>query len=199
MKLLSMQTPLQAISVIVVLLLAGTLQGCDVSFLGGSPVGDMTDVSYDGQRSRVRRPNAQGDLVALEQFAGRFVWTDYAAPWCGPCQPQTRNLLAVEQSLAGEVVFLTIMTSEMRGYGHPATPETAARWASRFGLDPQRVLAADLATMSIPRNLLFSPDGQLLFDKTGLMSADGIRSTLGRYMNDWQEWKASGKKADWMR
>jgi thiol-disulfide isomerase/thioredoxin len=193
-----MRSCLQVISVTILLLLAVALQGCDASFLGGTAVGDMTDLSYNGQREDVQRPNAHGKPVALEQFAGRFVWTDYAAPWCGPCLAQTRNILSVERSLEEEVVFLTIMTSEMRGYGHPATPKTATRWADRFGLEPERVLADDLATMTIPKHRLFSPDGQLLFEKTGLMSADRILATLTRYMNDWREWKEFGTMAEWM-
>jgi hypothetical protein len=95
--------------------------------------------------------------VAYEQFAGQFIWADYAAPWCQPCEPQTQDVKAVDDSIGPEVVFFTVMTSDMEGYGDPATVETAARWASRFGLDPGRVLAADLTAMTIPKNLLFSP------------------------------------------
>jgi thiol-disulfide isomerase/thioredoxin len=164
-----------------------------------SPVGDMTDTSYYGQRGSVSRPNARGEMVAYEQFAGQFIWADYAAPWCQPCEPQTQDVKAVDDSFGPEVVFFTVMTSDMEGYGDPATVETAARWASRFGLDPGRVLAADLTAMTIPKNLLFSPKGHLLFEKTGQMRAAEIRDVLQRYMADWRNWEENAKVADWMR
>ena len=61
------------------------------------------------------------------------------------------------------------------------------------------LLAADLTAMTIPKNLLFSPEGHLLFEKTGQMPAAEIRDVLNRYMDDWREWKENSKVADWMR
>lgn len=164
-----------------------------------SPVGDMTNTSYYGQRGSVSRTNARGEMVAYEQFAGQFIWADYAAPWCQPCVPQTQDVNAVDNSYGPEVVFITVMTSDMGGYGDPATVATASGWASRFGLDPGRVLAADLTAMTIPKNLLFSPEGHLLFEKTGQMRAAEIRDVLNSYMADWRQWKENSKVADWMR
>ena len=138
--------------------------------------------------------------MSLEDFADQFIWSDYAAPWCGPCTPQTQAIKQVERSLGADtVVFLTVMTSDMGGFGDPATRQTAAQWANRFGLDPARVLAADLTSMTIPKHILFSPDGHVLFEKTGSMSAAEISTTLGRYMDDWWAWKQYGDFADWMR
>jgi thiol-disulfide isomerase/thioredoxin len=174
--------------------------GCGGSSGGRNfAVGNMADTSYYGQRGRVSRPNAQGQKVALETFAGRFIWSEYAAPWCNPCTWQTKEFKNIDGEFGEKVVFLTVMTSDMGGYGDPATQATAANWASRFGLDPARVLAADLTSIKIPKHILFSPDGQVLFEKNGGMSSKEIEKTLYRYMNDWREWKKSGKRARWMR
>lgn len=182
------------------LALAGALgAGCGSPYPEpDSPVGNMADSSYYGQRGSVSRPNARGELVAYEQFAGQFIWAEYAAPWCQPCVPQTQDAHAVDSSYGPEVVFITVMTSDVGGYGDPATVATAAKWASRFGLDPERVLAADLTAMTIPKHLLFSPDGHLLFEKTGQMRASEIRDVLDRYMADWRQWKETGWLAEWM-
>jgi hypothetical protein len=163
-----------------------------------SPVGDMTNTTYYGQRGSVSRPNARGEMVAFEQFAGQFIWAEYAAPWCQPCVPQTQDAKAVDGSFGPEVIFFTVMTSDMEGYGDPATVATASKWASRFGLDPGRVLAADLTAMTIPKHLLFSPDGHLLFERTGQLRATEIRDVLERYMADWRHWDETGQLADWM-
>ncbi len=161
------------------------------------PVGDMTDTSYYGLRGTVSRQNARGQMVAFEKFEGRFVWVDYAAPWCAPCAYQAREIRKLEDSF-DDVVFLTVMTSDQGGYGDPATQSTAARWASKFGLDEDHVLAADLTAMTIPKHILFSPEGHVLFEKTGGMSSDQIQSRLASYKDDWHTWKTTAELADWM-
>jgi len=160
----------------------------------------MTDTSYYDMRGKISRSNANGETVSLEDFAGQFIWSDYAAPWCGPCTPQTQAIKQVERSLDGDaVVFLTVMTSDMGGLGDPATQQTAARWASRFRLDPAHVLAADLTSMTIPKHILFSPEGHVLFEKTAPMKASEIDAVLDKHMDDWWAWKRFGDFADWMR
>lgn len=133
------------------------------------PIGDGTLAS------------AAGDDVSLRKFSGRYLWVDFAAEWCAACTPQTHALQSVAASVPPGVVFLTVLTSERGGYGHPATRETAANWALRFGLDPARVLATDLSAMTLPRNILYSPAGQVLFDRTGAMNAGEIQSALEKY------------------
>lgn len=156
-----------------------------------SAVGDMNDLSYYGHRGTKFRPNANGEMVCVDQFEGRFVWADYAAPWCGPCTQQSHDIKQLDGSCGQDVIFLTVLTSDMGGYGHPATRATAASWSRQFGLDPALVLAADLTSTTIPKHILFSPDGQVLFEQTGQLSADRIRATLARCRQQWQNWKAT--------
>ena len=52
--------------------------------------------------------------------------------------------------------------------------------------------------MTIPKHILISPDGHVLFQKTGGMSASDIRSTLVRYVDDWHTWKETAELASWM-
>lgn len=182
-----------------VVMLSAGLAGCG----GGEPtsppateslVGRMADTSY----SRIRglpRVNGYGDTVRMEDFAGQFIWAHYAAPWCGDSPRQTETLKRTDL----EAVLLTIMTSEMGGYGHPATTDTAATWADRFNLPPSRTIAADLTFMSLPKHVLYSPEGQTLLEHTGYLSAEAIRSTFERYRQDWVGWKETGERAAWMQ
>jgi len=96
------------------------------------------------------------------------------------------------------VIFLTVMTS-LEGYGSPATQETARKWAERFQLRAERVLAADLTSMTIPAHILFSPTGQTLYRHTGLLTAEEIKQILSDRTRDWARWWDSGTKSDWMK
>ena len=128
--------------------------------------------------------NALGEHVSLAKFPGEFVWVDYAAEWCAACRPQSATIRSLAQAGRVEAVFITVMTSEREGYGHPATQATAARWAQNLSLEPARVVAADLTSQKLPQHALYSPDGRELFRHVGKMSAEEIRMTLERHEKD---------------
>lgn len=128
--------------------------------------------------------NALGQTVALSDLRGRYVWIDYAAEWCAACTPQTLAIRSVAASAPDEVVFLTLMTTEREGYGHPSTAATAARWAARFDLDPAMVWAGKVQARFLPRNRLLSPRGDELFDKVGELSAPQIEAELNKHIRN---------------
>jgi hypothetical protein len=158
-------------------------------------VGNMNDTSV---RTLKPRPNALGEPVAMTEFEGNFVWAQYAAPWCKACTWQARETKKVEEEMKGTIVFLTIMTSKGHKYNDHATVDTARAWASRFGLDPKRVLAAQLSGKVIPEHRLFSPQGHTLFVHVGSLSANQIREVIWYYKTGYDNWSRTGKRADWM-
>jgi len=165
--------------------------------------GVMSDRSYGDQLTADGcrlRPDGRGEPTCIDRFAGRFVWADYAAPWCPPCVDQVPALKQLDAELGEEVVFLTVMTSVTPGYRSIPAAATAAGWAERFDLDPTRVVAADnLWGMTIPTHILYSPTGQSLYRSTGYLPAAAMREILERRIADWRRWQATGDRADWMR
>jgi hypothetical protein len=171
---------------------------CDGSASSESRIGNLGDRSYGGLRSRPPRPSASGEPLDMTRFDGRFVWADYAAPWCSTCSRQVPELEQVRGFLGSDIGFMTVLTSDMGGYGDPASEATARRWASQHRLAPDRVVAADLTSMAVPRHVLFSPEGHMLFEWTGYFSAEQILEVTERRMADWEAWKRSGTRAHWM-
>ncbi len=161
-------------------------------------VGNMNDISYSSGRAQEPRPNALGELVAMPDFEGNFVWSEYAAPWCKVCAWQTPETKKVEKEMEGDVVFLTVMTGKSNKYNDHATVETAKAWAGRFGLDPNHVLAAELWFKTIPEHRFYSPRGHTLFVHVGALSADQIREVISYYKTGWENWAKTGQRADWM-
>ena len=181
-----------------------SIGGCTIGVEPDDPyTGKMNDYTYGGQIEPgqvTSRINAAGRRVSVDQFKGRFVWADYAAPWCGPCAPQAQAIKALESRHDKQVVFLTVMTSKAVGYGNVPDQQTARAWSQRFGLDPQRVVAADnLWGMTIPTHILYSPSGQTLYRSTGYLPAQQITEILNHYREDWERWDRNGEMADWMR
>ena len=189
--------PIRMLGVLVLVTIASGCGG-GTRTPGEERVGDLSDHSYFMARGKARI-SASGEQVRLEQFDGRFVWAEYSAPWCAPCKQQAAAIRDVESSSGDDVIFLTIMTSEMGGYGHPATRTTAQNWASQHNLNPRRVVAADLTAIEIPRHILYSPQGQMLYITTGFLSAAQIQDVIEERSADWNTWSRSGQLASWMR
>jgi thiol-disulfide isomerase/thioredoxin len=169
------------------------VQGCGRGEPGGNPyVGNMDDLSYSGQvydSSCVQRLNALGDEVCVADFEGRFVWADYAAPWCKPCRAQAPAIKALEHKLEDRVVFLTVITSASVEFQSTPTQQTAKDWARQFKLDPAKVVVAtDRWGMTIPTHILFSPTGQTLYRSKGYLSKGRIRAILAEHIRNWQNW-----------
>lgn len=146
---------------------------------GSSPAGRSASPQFAEDRYATA-VNAKGEHVSLSDFSGKPVWVEYAAEWCAACRGQSATIRALTKELSGKVVFVTVMTSEVQGYGHPATQETAARWAERESLDPSRVVAANLTALTLPRHALFSPEGETRFRQVGTLSAEEIRAEIRR-------------------
>ncbi|MFK7956310.1 MAG: TlpA family protein disulfide reductase [Lysobacterales bacterium] len=135
-----------------------------------------------GQSRHASSPNALGESVSLADFSGQYIWVDYAAEWCAACVPQSGTIRSLDGRVTENVAFVTVMASEIGGYGHPATQETAARWARSLSLQPSRVLATDFSAMTLPQHALFSPSGEQLMRHTGQLSAQQIRQSLSSHM-----------------
>lgn len=161
-------------------------------------VGNMNDTSYSSGRTQEPRPNALGEPVSMPDFEGKFVWAEYAATWCEACAWQTPETKKVKKEMENDVVFITIMTGKSNKYNDHATVGTAKEWAGRFGLDPKRVLAAELWFKTIPEHRFYSPQGHTLFVHVGALSADQIREIISYYKTDWDNWIKTGQRADWM-
>jgi len=178
--------------------IAGLLGACieikPVALEGSA--GDMSSRNYS-QSEPIERVTASGATRVWSDYSGEFVWAEYAAPWCGTSPRQSGEMRALASF--PEVRRVTVLTSEMGGYGHPATQATAASWASRFGLDPEHVIAASLSHQRVPRHILFSPEGHCLYDEVGFLSASQVEELLRQRVVDWQRWKATGELAPWMR
>jgi thiol-disulfide isomerase/thioredoxin len=170
------------------------LSGCsepERSAHKNSYVGDLSDHSYAGQirpTSKKYRVNAEGDSIAIDRYAGKFVWANLAAPWCPPCVTQTQAISALERRYPQRVVFLTIITSEDPGKMQAPRPQAARDWANRFKLKPANVLVAiDLFGRTVPAHYLYSPTGQTLYHHIGGLSQSQISAVLDRHLSTWVE------------
>ena len=67
------------------------------------------------------------------------------------------------------------------------------------GFIPRQALYVDLHAIKVPRHILYSPEGHMLFIKTGTMTGAEIRQAIEQRGSAWNRWKKTGEIADWMR
>ena len=125
--------------------------------------------------------DATGRQVSLKDFAGEYLWVDYAAEWCGYCGPQTGILKDLDAEMGDEIRFLTVVTGTGKVMALPSA-ETAMNWARRYGLEPRNVLAR-FSTNTLPYHILYSPTGETLFQSSGFLQAAQIRRILNDHLS----------------
>lgn len=161
-------------------------------------VGNMNDISYSHVRLKPRL-NALEKSVAMHDFEGQFVWSEYVSPLCKAAREQTQETKKVKSAMGDQVIFLTIMTANSHNYYDHATVSTARKWSDQFHLDPERVLAAALWYKTVPEHRFFSPQGHTLFVHVGYLSASQIMDTISYYKTTWNKWHQTGEPAVWMK
>jgi len=158
----------------------------------------MNEISYSLVRMMKPRLNALQKPVAMQDYEGQFLWSEYVSPMCKAAREQTPETGKVKAAIGEQVAFLTIMTANSHNYNDHATVSTARQWSDQFHLDPERVLAADLWYKTVPEHRFFSPQGHTLFVHVGYLNATQIMDTISYYETGWEKWSQAGEPADWM-
>jgi len=124
--------------------------------------------------------NIYDEPVELSDYFGRYLWVDYAAEWCSYCNEQTQTLKHIANSYSGKLDFLTIVTGTDKVMKAP-TVETIRAWTDKHNLDPRMVIGR-FYTDRLPYNLLYTPEGTVVYRGSGLMQESQIRQILSQHI-----------------
>ena len=112
-----------------------------------------------------------GDTVSLPS-PGQVVLINFFATWCGPCQMELPHIEKIWSDLRNADHFKLVVV------GREETVETVRAYRQEHGFsfpmaaDPQREIYSLFANESIPRTLVVSPAGQVVYSKTGFSETD---------------------------
>lgn len=116
--------------------------------------------------------DADGKTIRLSDLKGKVVLINFFATWCGPCKLELPHIERIWQEHGGNQGFQLLVI------GREESPEsvTAFRSENDFSFpiapDPQREIYDRFATQGIPRTLLVSPDGTIVYSKLGFYESD---------------------------
>ena len=160
-------------------LILGVLYFAVMFYVGSMILDPSVNNDYEMAPSQQGYINVYGEPVELSDYFGNYLWVDYAAEWCSYCDQQTKILKTLERKFSGHFDFLTVVTGTSKVM-QPPTGDTARDWAKKHKLKPEMVIARDLSE-TLPYNLLYSPEGEVLFRKSGLMQKNEVAAVINKF------------------
>jgi thiol-disulfide isomerase/thioredoxin len=105
--------------------------------------------------------DSQGQSVSLQQFAGKVVYVDFWASWCGPCRksfPWMNAMQAKYQHKGLEVVAINLDVDS--ALAQAFLKKIPAHFNLRF--DPNGDVAKAFDLQGMPSSLVFNRQGELV-------------------------------------
>lgn len=116
-------------------------------------------------------PTADGDEFSLPD-PGRIILINFFATWCGPCQIELPHVEQIWTANKNNARFRLLVI------GREETMEAVRAYREKNGFsfpiaaDSDRSVYSLFASESIPRTLVVSPDGQIVYSKAGFTEED---------------------------
>lgn len=155
---------------------------CLVAVLATRPSGEDTVAAsplVGKPAPAIDAPRLGGGTVSLAGYRGRFVVVNFFASWCPPCQqeePQLVEFAAAHRGKDAPAVIGVVFSdsagnaasfARSNGVGWPIVTDAGGRIALAYGVaDP-------------PDSFLVGPDGRIVADVVGGVTADGLDRLIG--------------------
>jgi len=132
---------------------------------------DTTLVSVGDAVPKFSLTTADGDEFSLPE-PGDVVLINFFATWCGPCQIELPHIEQIWAENKSRKRF------RLLAIGREETTEAVRAYRDKNGFsfpiaaDPDRAVYSLFAKESIPRTLVVSPDGRIVYSKAGFYEDD---------------------------
>lgn len=161
----------QAILWLVFLPALGRQQMMEVNAARAEKLAETSVVRVGDTAPQFSLTTADGDEFSLPN-QGTIILINFFATWCGPCQIELPHVEQIWTANKNNARFRLLVI------GREETMETVRDYRNKNGFsfpiapDPDRSVYSLFANESIPRTLVVSPDGQIVYSKAGFMEED---------------------------
>ncbi len=112
-------------------------------------------------------PSLEGDMIALSQFRGQYVFIDFWASWCLACRAENPKWEKIHQKYKGKEFSII-------GIG---VKDDLERWSKAIKKDELHYLQLSALNSTVPKRYLISSLPQnILLDKEGKIIAKNIKA-----------------------
>jgi cytochrome c biogenesis protein CcmG/thiol:disulfide interchange protein DsbE len=122
-----------------------------------------------------------GARVTLDQYRGRYLFVNFFASWCGPCQQEAPHLVtfAFEQSRSADgAALVSVDFSDTTNGARQFIATYGPTWPSLE--DPGGTIAYDYGVSSPPTTFLVTPTGKIFSMLVGPVTAGQLTSELAQ-------------------
>ncbi|WP_344675190.1 TlpA disulfide reductase family protein [Sphingobacterium kyonggiense] len=110
------------------------------------------------------QPDANGKMVKLSDFRGKYVLVDFWASWCVPCRQENPNVVKAFQAYKDKgFTILGVSLDDKKENWLKAIKDDGLNWTNVSDLKGWRNEAAQLFAISaVPSNMVLSPEGKII-------------------------------------
>ena len=121
-----------------------------------------------------------GEKFELSDYQDQFVILDFMATWCTPCKIEMDHLRTIYENYSQEkiaIISIDVDPTEKKGTIREFKEEFGSNWT--FASGPQ--VGARYKVSGIPTLYVLSPNQEIIFKNSGVVSASTISKKIDGY------------------
>lgn len=121
-----------------------------------------------------------GSTAALADYRGQALVVNFFASWCPPCRAELPDFEQVHQDRRDEVTFLGVNHDLDETTWRTFVSETEITYETVF--QPNTEIFTALEAQGMPSTAFVSPDGEILYLHTGLLTGDRLNELIDQHL-----------------
>ena len=138
----------------------------------GSGAGD------DVQATQIEFELLDGGTTTVGAYLDRPVVLNFFASWCTPCITEMPALESIQQQRP-DVAFVGLAYNDTPTRAREIVADTGVTYAT--GVDPGSAIGNAFGILGMPTTLFIAPDGEVVYQHTGGLTAEQITDHLNRH------------------
>lgn len=121
---------------------------------------------------------ADGETASIADFHGRWVLVNVWASWCGPCEDEAPDLVALQKEYGSPDGFTILGIQTQDG------TDEGLEFVREFGLNYSSIrdgsgdYADELGATGVPETILVDPDGRVAYKRPGQIDAEILEAEV---------------------
>jgi peroxiredoxin len=150
----------------------GRAQMAEIARLRAAKLAETSTVQVGDSAPDFSTATADGEDFTLAEEKGRVVVLNFFATWCGPCLVELPHIESIWKRHHASDKFRLLVVGREESLEKVREFREANGFTFPVAPDPDRAIYSLFAHSSIPRTIVISPEGVIVYSKAGFDPAD---------------------------